>query len=405
MHTNSMLGDLIFLTFRSLRHRPIRSWLTVLGVVIGIMLVVLILVLGNGVQTAIARMMQGFGTDLIVIIPGKETNPLMSLLSGVKFDQKDIEDLAYIDGVETAVPVDQTMLTVEFKGEQKSVLVNAAPVKGMKDVFETSQGFRVQGGRWIENDSVNEVVLGYLAYHELYKEQVRIGDELIIKSKRFKVVGYISEIGSQSDDNQIYIPLPIYQQLTGMRGVMTGFVKVRPGANIPIVVQKVKYELGKQQTVKDFSVLTLEKAGRIVGDILSVVELALVAIALISLVVGAVGIMNTMYTSVLERTKQIGVMKAVGASSDAILSLFLIEAGCIGLIGGLIGAGIGIGLAYLVGLAADAAGFSGVFSLQSVDFLGILSVLIITLLVGILSGVLPARRASKMEPADALRYE
>lgn len=400
-----MFSDLLFLTFKGLRHRPIRSWLTVLGVVIGIMLVVLIMVLGNGVQNVIARMLQGFGADLVVIYPGEETNPFMSVMSGVKFDESDIERLADVEGVATVAPVDQTILTGEFDGEQKSILVNAAPVRAMRDVFESSQGFRVQEGRWIESDDASEVVLGYLAYRSLFKSPVHIGDEIIIKSKRFKVVGYLAEIGSQSDDNQFYIPLPVYQQLTGIRGVMTAFVKVQPGANIDAVVQQLKFELGKQQTVKDFSVLTLDKAGRIVGNILGIVELALLAIALISLIVGAVGIMNTMYTSVLERTKQIGVMKAVGASGDAILTLFLMESGLIGIIGGILGVAAAIALAYLIGLAAAAAGYEGLFTFASIDILGISSVLIITFIVGILSGILPARRAARMEPAEALRYE
>ena len=404
MHID-MFSDLFFLTFKGLRHRPIRSWLTVLGVVIGIMLVVLILVLGSGVQSVIARMLQGFGSDLIVIYPGEETNPFMSMIGGVKFDERDIENLSKIPGIQTVAPVDQSMLNAEFKGEQESILVNAAPVRAMRDVFESSQGFHIEEGRWIQSDDANEVVLGYLAFHSLFKAQVHIGDEITIKSKRFKIVGYLSEIGSQSDDNQFYMPLSVYQQLTGIRGVMTAFVKVQPGSNIAFAVQRIKFELSKQQTVQDFAVLTLDKAGRIVGSILGVVELALVAIAFISLIVGAVGIMNTMYTSVLERTKQIGVMKAVGASSDAILALFLIEAGLIGIIGGAIGVALAIGLAYLVGLAAASAGFAGLFSLGSIDYLGILSVLIITFLVGILSGVLPARRAAKMEPAEALRYE
>lgn len=398
--------DLLFLTLKGLRHRPIRSWLTVMGVVIGIMLVVMILVLGNGIQNVVTKMLQGFGSNLIVIYPGEATNPFASLISGVKFKEADIKALESIDGVASVVPMDSASLNAEYKGEQKTILVAAGPARPMRDVFETSQGVKVQEGRWLQGDDVNEVVLGYLAYREFFREPVQLGDEIIIKSKRFKVVGYLSEVGNTNDDNQFYISLAVYRHITGTSdGVMSGMVKVEPDANINLVVQKIKFELSKQETVRDFAVLTIERAGRIVGDILGIIELALVAIAFISLIVGAVGIMNTMYTSVLERTKQIGVMKAVGASSDAILALFLIEAGLIGLIGGIIGASLGIGLAYLVGLAAASAGYEGLFSFAAIDFLGILSVLIITFVTGVLSGVLPARRASRMEPADALRYE
>ena len=115
--------------------------------------------------------------------------------------------------------------------------------------------------------------------------------------------------------------------------------------------------------------------------------------------------MNTMYTSVLERTKQIGVMKAIGASNDAILSLFLIESGMIGLVGGILGIIFGILSAYLIGLVAAGFGIRGLFSFASLDFFGLFVILSFTFVIGVMSGVLPARQAAKLEPAEALRFE
>lgn len=401
-----MFTDLLFLTLRSLRYRSLRSWLTVTGVVIGIMLVVMILALGSGVQNSVARLLQGFGSNLVFIYPGEPTNPFVSLIGGVKFKEADITALASIPGVESVVPMDQSFLNAEFKGEKKTILVVGGPARDMYATFESSQGIRIAEGRWLASDSASEVVLGYLAYKELFAERVRIDDELIIKSKRFKIVGYVGELGSHTDDNQVYVSLPYYRQLTGIReGVMSGLVKVAPTADPNRVVQEIRFALSKQDTVRDFSVMTIEKAGRIVGDILGIIELALVVIALMSLVVGAVGIMNTMYTSVLERTKHIGILKAVGASYDAILSLFLIEAGIVGLVGGVLGTALGIGLAYVTGVVAASLGYPGLFSFASLDLWGIAAVLAVTFVVGILSGVLPARQAARMEPAEALRYE
>lgn len=159
------------------------------------------------------------------------------------------------------------------------------------------------------------------------------------------------------------------------------------------------------EVVREFSVLTPEKADRLIGNVLSIVELVLMAIAFVSLVVGSVGIMNTMYTSVLERTKQVGIMKAVGASNDTILLLFLVESGVIGLVGGTLGVILGIIAAYIIGLIAASFGIRGLFSFASLDFLGLLVVLVITFITGIISGILPARQAARMEPAEALRYE
>lgn len=401
-----MLEKFLILTLKGIRYRPVRSWLTILGIVIGIMLVVVIFSLSSGIQSAISKNLQMFGSDLITIFPGKETNPLAGLLGGQKFRESDLMDLENIEGVKFVVPLETGTLNVEYKGEKKSIIVHGAPWKGLIEVFEKSQGFGLEEGRWPQSDQSKEVVMGYLTFNKLFKNKVRVGDEIIVKSKRMKVVGFVSEVGNQTDDNTLYISLSIFRELTGSKsGARFAFVKAVPGADINLVARQVRFRLSKQEVVRDFTVLTPEKAERLIGNVLSIVELSLIIIALISLVVGAVGIMNTMYTSVLERTKQIGVMKAIGASNDSILSLFLIESGMIGLVGGILGIIFGVALAYVIGAAASNFGVRGLFSFASLDLFGFLVILIITFITGVVSGVLPARTASRMEPAEALRYE
>lgn len=380
--------------------------MTVLGIVIGIMLVVVILSLGSGIKNAISQTMQMMGSDLIIIFPGKETNPLLGFVGNQKFRERDLMALADIEGVRFVVPMEVAMLNVEYKGEKEPIMVHGAPWEGMIETFEESQGLKIEEGRWPSGEWANEVVLGYLSFHKTFKNKVRIGDDIIIKSKRMKVVGTISEVGNQADDNSIYMSLDIFRDITGLRaGAGSALVKVHPDADINLISRQIKFQLSKQEVVPDFAVITPEKADRIVGSVLSIVELGLIMIALISLVVGAVGIMNTMYTSVLERTKQIGIMKAIGASSDAILSLFLIESGMIGMVGGILGVIFGIILAYIIGIIAGTFGIGGMFSFASLDFLGFFAILAVTFITGVISGILPARQAAKMEPAEALRYE
>ena len=394
------------LILKNLRYRPVRSWLTILGVVIGITLVVIILSLTGGIKNAVSKKLQMFGSNIIVIFPGKETNPLAGFLGGQKFKEKDLMELKKIDGVKTVVPMELLIFNVDYRGEKKSIMVHAANWKGMIDGFEQSQGVRLEEGRWPQGDEIKEVVLGYSTFNKLFKNKVRIGDDIIIKSKKMKIVGYISEIGNQMDDNTIYMSMDIFRSLTGMKGgAGSAFVIVNPGENINLIAKQIKFKLSKQEVVRDFSVVTPEKAGRLIGSILSIIEFILIVIGFISLLVGAVGIVNTMYTSVMERTKQIGIMKAIGASDDDILSLFLIESGLIGLVGGVFGIIIGIISAYIIGLVASNFGINGLFSFASLDFFGFFVILIITFITGVLSGVLPARQAAKMEPADALRYE
>ncbi|KKP99040.1 MAG: hypothetical protein US71_C0001G0014 [Parcubacteria group bacterium GW2011_GWD2_38_12] len=401
-----MLKNFIILILKGVRHRPIRSWLTILGIIIGVMLVIMILSLSAGVQNAISSTLQMFGSDLIIIFPGKETNPIAGILAGQKFKEQDIMDLENIEGVDSVAPMTIGTLNVDFKGEKKSVAFHASYWDKMKSIFEESRGVKLEIGAWPQNEDANEVVLGYLAANSLFKNKIQAGDEIIVQSKRLKVSGIMARLGIQEDDNSMYMSWNMFHNISGLKpGVMSALVRVVPGGNIEFIAQQIRFQLQKQEVVRDFSVLSPEKAGRIVGDILSIVELVLLLIAMVSLLVGAVGIMNTIYTSVLERTKQIGIMKAIGASSESILMLFLIESGVIGIIGGVLGVVVGIIFAWIAGFIASRFGINGLFSFASLDFFGFFAILIITFITGIVSGILPARQAAKMEPAEALRYE
>ncbi|MFC1801906.1 ABC transporter permease [Patescibacteria group bacterium] len=401
-----MLADFFKLTLKGVLHRPLRSWLTIVGIVIGIMLVVFILALGSGIRNTVNEMLQQFGSDLIVIFPGKENNPLVGLLGNQRFRDRDVADLKNIDGVRLVVPMDVGMLNLEYEGDKKTTMVHGAPWNEFQVIFEESQGVNLYLGDWPADDRDREVVFGYLAAKSLFNREIDVGDEVIVKSRRLKVAGILSEIGNQSDDNTIYLSLDLFRNITGESGgVRSIMIKIDPKKDTNLLAKQIEHQLSKQEVVRDFVVLTPEKTDRLAGGILTLIEFVLIALAFMSLLVGSVGIMNTMYTSVLERTRQIGVMKAIGASDDEILSLFLIESGTIGLIGGLLGIILGISLAFFTGFVAKSYGIDGLFSFASLDYLGIFVVLIITFITGILAGILPARTASKMEPADALRYE
>ena len=292
-----MLKNLLFLTLKSIRYRPIRSWLTILGIIIGIMLVVIILSLGSGIQNAVARVLQSFGSDLIVIFPGKETNPFLGFAGGQKFKKDDILDLKAISGVNLVMPMSIAILNTEFLGEKKSVMFHSQPWREMRIISEESKGVSLIEGYWPGNDETREVVLGYRAAYKLFKNKPKVGDDIIIKGRRFRVAGIFSEVGLQDEDNQMYLSHRNFEELISRPGFTSAAViTAKKGSNIDLVAKQIKFQLSKQEVVSDFSVLTPEKANKVVGDVLSIIELVLIIIALISLIVRAVAIMTTMHT-------------------------------------------------------------------------------------------------------------
>jgi putative ABC transport system permease protein len=400
-----MLLSFLSLILKGVRYRPLRSWLTVLGVIIGIMLVVIIMALSSGITSAITSRLNMFGSNWLVIFPGKESNPLIGFAGGARFRDSDTDRLKNLPGVDMVIPEDVDTLNVEFRGEKKTALVHATSWKGMRYFLEQAQGFRLEAGQWPLDENEASCVLSSGTAKSLFKEPVKVGDEIILKSRRMKVAGIFAPIGEQMSDNLVYTSLSKLREITGHTGSRSINIMTKPGVDFDLLAKQVRHEMEKQDVVRDFSVLTPQKATRLIGDVLGIITSVLLVIALVSLLVGAVGITNTMYTSVTERTKQIGVMKAIGASRESILSLFLIESGLIGAVGGLSGILIGLLMAWLIGLIFGYMGVPGVFSLASLDFFGFVSLLIFTFITGIVAGYMPARTASRLEPAEALRYE
>ena len=219
----------------------------------------------------------------------------------------------------------------------------------------------------------------------------------------FKIVGIFKEIGNQQDDNQINIPLESARKVFDEPiRVDTIIAQVKSTNDISILQKKIEKELERKRDDTNFQVLTASQILEQINQVLGVIQIFLVGIAAISLIVGAIGIMNSMYTSVLERTKDIGIMKAIGARNSDILKIFLIESGLIGLVGGIIGSILGTAMALIIGIFSKNSGFLITIKIEP---LVLLFGLLFAFFVGVISGILPAIQASKLKPVDALRYE
>lgn len=404
-----MINDLFILGLNNLKRRKLRSWLTMIGIFIGIAAVVSLLSLGQGLKNYITEEFENLGTDKIIIQskslgpPGSATNKKLILTS------KDLKNIENINGVEKTAGILLKSDIVTFKDESKVVFT-----LGIDDdylsIFDNLGNFEVVEGRELNNrDKFNVVVGNNHAFGDIWDRNIQLRDTIKIQGKKFKVVGVRGKIGNPFDDNAISMSKETLKEILELGDEESQIIaKIDVGFDIKEVAEKIKEELRKSKKEKEdqetFEVNTSEQLLDSFTNIFAVVQGVLVGIAAISLLVGGIGIMNTMYTSVLERTKEIGTMKAIGAKNSHILLLFLIESGLLGLVGGLIGILIGIGLAKLAEYFATI--YIGTPLLKaSMSLYIIFGALIFSFLIGAVSGIFPAMQASKLKPVDSLRYE
>jgi len=267
--------------------------------------------------------------------------------------------------------------------------------------------YKADQGRILNYDDGYKVVLGPDFSKDFFEKELQVRDKIEINSQEFTVVGILKKSGNPQTDSSLVVPETALRKVLNVPEEMDVInVKVQAGENLNGVAENVQKELRKFRNVEkgkeDFSVQTPESLLNTLNTILLVIEGVLIGVAAISLFVGGIGIMNTMYTAVLERTKEIGIMKAIGAKNGEIMGIFLIESGMLGLVGGIIGALLGYGISKTVELIAFQIYQT---NLIQADFnpLVMLGTLLFAFIIGALSGWYPARQAAKLKPVEALR--
>ncbi|MEM2917994.1 MAG: ABC transporter permease [Candidatus Altiarchaeota archaeon] len=408
-----MIQDLFNITLNGIKRKGIRSYLTILGIIIGITAVVSLISLGQGMQKAINEQFEILGSDIIIVLPGAESySGLSSITSIEKLKKHDLELIKGINGVENAAGFFMRIAQVKFKGEVKYGSIVAFPTDDTQDILLKGTGIKIiEGQEKFKSTDKYKVAVGYLLGEEdgFFKKKVAIGDKIEINGREFDVVARVSQIGNPDDDSQMYIPIKTAEEIFNTKEeYMVIYAKVKDGYDVDKIAEKIKKEMRKDRNLKEgqenFSVQTFEKIRRSITSILDAVTWVIIGIAAISLIVGGVGIMNTMYTSVLERTQEIGVMKAIGAKNKDILLLFTIESGILGMIGGAIGCMIGITISKIVEIFAEQT-LKGKLLEAYISLELIIGALAFSFFVGVISGILPAKQASELKPVDALRYE
>jgi len=397
------------IAFRNLKTRSLRSWLTIFGIVIGVFLIVSLLSLSQGVQSTIDEQLNALGGEMIIVMPGDESNPFMGMMmGGDKLEREDVEAIKRSRGVEQVLTMSYRSSVMRYREESKTVFIAGIPWKTGMDILQRFQGWSLNQGRWPILGR-REVVIGQQVVNEIFKDEVKINTEAIIKGRKFEIVGILDSLGSKSDDSFIYMDMDLFQDITGEKkgSAQVAMVKIEEGASEDKVAEAIKENLAKTRKrkvgtdVADFAVITSSKISGITGDIMGIIEFAIAIFAGIAILVGAIGIMNTMFTSVRERTREIGIMKAIGAKNSAVLTIFLVEAGIIGLGGGIGGMILGIAFAKTIELYGQVHPLF-YFSASVTPGLIIFSVAF-SFFVGSLAGFFPARRAAKLKPVEALR--
>jgi putative ABC transport system permease protein len=392
------------LVTHSLLHRKLRASLTIVGIVIGISIVLTLVFLGNGLQKSIIGQLQQFGTDLIFVLPHDAANPFAGATSGGKFTDDDVAAAGDVEGVLSVMPiVSSYLIPANFRGDEKTVSIEARSRDLIELFLVDSLGIELAEGRWMLDDDSREVVLGAKIAEKGFREQVRVGDTIDFRGRRLTVTGLLAPFGDSKRDNMVLMTVGLFRKLTGVRDDYDGMlVKIETGRDIEAVGGDLDAALSEQEDLEEYSVLTPAKSQQVVGDVVGTVQAALFLIASVAVIVAGIGVMNTMYTSVLERTREIGVMKSVGAKGWHVMTVFILESMLLGVLGGVLGTLGGGGLALLVAAVARAKGFT--FFEAAIDLKTIVFVLGFTMAVGVLAGILPAREAAKRRPVDALRY-
>ncbi len=405
------------LAFFGLLNNKLRSFLTMLGIIIGVAAVIIIMSLGAGAQSFVLSQIKSLGTNLVAVIPGKaEDKGPPATVMGVVITTLTYEDaLAIKERVPYVVDVDPYAKGV-FPVSWQSTSFNAN-ISGVAPGYLTVEDVALAKGRFFtdkENKALKRVaVLGWDIKKDLFGDRPAIGQKIKIKRQSFEVIGVMEKRGTvlfQDYDNQIFVPILTAQKLLlGIHHIGFMRIKIDQKEHIPVATQEIASLLRERHNIADksgdsddFTIRNSEEAIQIISTVTDSLNLFLAAVAALSLLVGGIGIMNIMIISVNERTREIGLRKALGATNGDILLQILGESVFLTIIGGLIGIGAGIVISYVISWVIGQLGYSWVFVISPLSIgLGIS----VAALVGMFFGLYPARRAARLSPMEALRYE
>ena len=403
-----MYKESFLMAWASLIANKMRSILTMLGIIIGVAAVIALVSIGNGVKQDIQNSISSLGSNLLMVMPGAPRTPGVRQSQGSMKSLKvsDYIAISKLDGVKAASPYTANAYVSIYQSKNWTTTVS-----GVSSNFQDVNNWTMAEGRFISSKNVDSrdrvAVIGQTVVKNLFAGDDPVGKEIRVKNIPFRIIGVLNSKGNGSmgndQDDVIFIPYTTaMERVEGVDYLRMVYVVASDDNGIDRLQSDIENLLRVRHSIKDtnlddFNIQNMKSIMETMEQTTGTLTLFLGAVAAISLVVGGIGIMNIMLVSVTERTREIGIRKALGATYFVIVTQFLIEAVVISLMGGLIGIALGIGASKLIGLAS---GMSTVVSIPTI----ILS-FGFSMAIGLVFGIYPARKAAKLNPIDALHYE
>jgi len=403
-----MYKESFLMAWASLVANKLRSLLTMLGIIIGVAAVIALVSIGNGVKQDIEDSISSLGSNLLVVMPGAPRTPGVRPSQGSMKSLKisDYEAIAKLEGVKAASPMTNGSYVVIYQNKNWTT-----SVAGVNSNFQDVNNWTMTSGRFFSDKNVQNrervAVVGQTVVKNLFADEDPVGKEIRVKNIPFRVIGVLKSKGNgtmgNDQDDTVLIPYTTsMERVEGIDYLRMVYVVAKDDEGIDRLQADIENLLRVRHNIKDtnlddFNIQNMKSIMETVAQTTGTFTLFLGAVAAISLVVGGIGIMNIMLVSVTERTREIGVRKALGATYSVIVTQFLIEAVVISLIGGFIGIAFGIGASKVIGMV------SGMSTIVSVPT--IIMSFAFSMAIGLIFGIYPARKAAKLNPIDALHYE
>jgi putative ABC transport system permease protein len=432
-------ADILKLSLNGLTHRGLRSWLTILGIIVGVAAVIAMLSIGAGMSQSMKSQMSNFGADVLTVSvgrtrafgpesgftdrfqpgsggpPGTQAGTSTTTEDTPTLTDTDILAISTADGVDTVSGIISGQATVQYLAQTVTVTVEGIEPSAWNDMT-TSE---LASGRFLESGESTSILIGNSVANGMFDYNLTVDTQIRIGSKTFTVVGILAESGTGSfggDDRTIFMSIQAGREIVtdlDSNEYSSIQVKVTDTNAVNQIIENVQQVLYTSRMVTsdtaDFTVTSPTSMLETIQSTMATLTFFLTGIAAISLLVGAIGIANTMFMSVMERTRLIGILKSIGTRNSEIMKLFLAESGIIGLMGGLLGIFLGfivVGIISSVGINIMGIGRMGTnTSVAIVTPELIVFALLFSTIIGIVSGLIPARKAASLQVVEAMRSE